>query len=227
MVFSRFNRIVVIHVIFLGLTTTAFFWTLTQSSMIITTYTMIIIWLGVFSHLTWYVKKTNRELSMFLEAFRHRDTTLKFREYKEDPLFKGLHKEFNKVIQQFSLARSETEVQNIFFQNTIKHVRVGLLAFDEKGNIELINDAAMNLFKIKGIKNIHELNTIKPGITELLSKMLPGKMELIKVYMNNNIFQLSLNSSTFILKGKMIKLISIQDIKTELEFGELEAWNAA
>ena len=140
MVFSRYNRGIIYHVILLALLTVAFFWTLEYSYMAITSYSLVLVWAIVILHLIWYLKKTNRELALFLEAFRNRDTTIKFRDYKKDPTFAKLHHEFNQIIQGYSQARIETETEHLFFQNTIKHVGVGLIAFDEKGNVELIND---------------------------------------------------------------------------------------
>ncbi|MGK7393431.1 MAG: sensor histidine kinase [Candidatus Cyclobacteriaceae bacterium M3_2C_046] len=224
MILSRFNRGVMAHAILLGLCTLAFFWSIQQQYMLVTSYTLVFVWFGIIFNLIWYVKRTNRELALFLEAFRHRDSTIKFRDFKKDPSFKKLHQEFNQIIQDFSQVRSETEAEHLFFQNTIRHVGVGLLAFDAEGQVELYNEALLKLLHIRQLKNIRELDKVKPGLAQTMFGLFSNQQELVKIIINNEIIQLAMRSTEFILRKKKIRLISLQNIKAELEAGELEAW---
>jgi len=208
----------------MGACTVAIFWTLQRPFMLITTFTLSLIWIGVLWHLIYYVQKINRELSLFLEAFRHRDSTIKFREYGKNTSFGKLYKEFNNIIDEFSRSRTETEAEHLFFENTIRHVGVGLLAFDEKGKVELQNQAFHNLLGTRELQSVWLLNAIQSDLGSRIISLRNGQQILVKLVKEDKILQLSLKATKFILQGKQVTLVSFQNIKAELDAGELEAW---
>ena len=101
-------------------------------------------------------------------------------------------------------------------------MNVGLLSYDSSGNIELINNAAFRILNIYRLRNINELaKTAHSELFEILKNITSGSKAL---YQTSNEKQISINAATVSLRGRVIKLISLQNIQAELQQKELEAW---
>jgi len=223
MIFNRFNLSIILQVFLIGLNTTLLVWTYSMEYMLITRYSLILLWFIQIILLIRYVQKTNRELSRFLQSIKYNDSTVKFNTEVRSP-FNELYQSFEEVINAFGKIKAEKEGEYQFFQATIQHIGVGIIAFDETGHIHLCNKAANELLNIRVFINIEALNKIKSGFDETLKKLKPNVPELLKLKIGHDIKQLSFHATNFIIDKKAIKLVSFQDIRNEIEQGEMEAW---
>ena len=107
-----------------------------------------------------FVQKTNKELARFLQSIKYKDTTVKFNKDVKSP-FSKLNESFEEVIDAFGKIKAERESEYQFFQATIQHLDVGIIAFDKNGHIHLCNKAANELLSIPVFINIESLNKIK------------------------------------------------------------------
>jgi len=171
-----------------------------------------------------YFNRTNRIMGDFIQRLREKESTSRsLMEIESGPFMqfsKVLH-EINELIQD---ARIEKENQFLYLQYIIEHVGIGLLAFDEKGKINLVNKAALALFHLKELKHVKNLNLVREGMEKSLREIKPGHQRLMKVKISGSIIQLSVKASEFRILDRWIKLVSFQDIKGELEQKELESW---
>jgi signal transduction histidine kinase len=106
----------------------------------------------------------------------------------------------------------------------VQHVGIGLIAFLPDGKVELINTAAKRLLGIAQLKNIKSLESWSPPLVKALFKLKPKEKAQIRVDDNNELLQLALYSTEFKLRDFTYKLVSIQNIYTELEEKEIDAW---
>ncbi len=225
MKFSRFRINIAIQLILIAATTLAFFWTLDQQYMLITSSSLAILWVLQLIYLFWYLQRVNRDLIKFITAIKYDDVSLSFnRDKKVDKSFEQLHNELNTIIQDISEVRSDKEIEHQYFQNTIKHIGTGILAFDDTGKIEICNDAALNLLNRHGLKNLSEIEKSQKGLTNSFKEIKPGNTNLIKLNIDNEIVQLSVKAANFKLKDRNIKLLSLQNIKSEIDQSEVQAW---
>ncbi|MCA6075188.1 sensor histidine kinase [Fulvivirga sedimenti] len=169
-----------------------------------------------------FVETTNRKLTRFLESIRYSDFVSTFTtDSRLGDSFKDLNIAFNEVLEAFRLARSEKET-NLHFLNTIvEHVSTGLLGFDNNGNIELINASTKRLIGIYAIHNIEDLLEKHPKFYKTIFDLPTGKST---IYRNQEEEQISVSATEIILRGKKVKLISLQNIQTQLQKKEIEAW---
>jgi nitrogen fixation/metabolism regulation signal transduction histidine kinase len=118
----------------------------------------------------------------------------------------------------------EKEAEHHYFQNTIEHVGIGLISFNDAGQTELYNKAARELFKLEFVRNIQELNKSIPGISELLFSLKQKHSKMIKAVSGDEILKLSIRKTVFKIQDKTVNLVSFQNIRTELEEEEIEVW---
>lgn len=170
-----------------------------------------------------YTTSINRKLARFFESVRYSDFTVKFRsDNKLGKSFEEVNQQFNGVLEAFRQARAEKEANLHYINTIVQHVNVGLLSYDSSGNIELINNAAFRILNIYRLRNINELaKTAHAPLYDILQNIPSGSKAL---YQTSNEKQISINAATVSLRGRVIKLISLQNIQAELQQKELEAW---
>jgi signal transduction histidine kinase len=169
-----------------------------------------------------YVEVTNKKLSRFLESIRYSDFSSGFAyDNKLGRTFRELNRAFNEVIDAFRQARAEKE-ENLNYLNTVvQHVGTGLLSFNTEGEIKLINNTARKLLQAPQMHNIAEIKPKNPELYRQLMELKPGHKALIR---KNNDVSLAVHSTELKMRGTIIKLVALQNIQTELQQKELEAW---
>jgi nitrogen fixation/metabolism regulation signal transduction histidine kinase len=165
---------------------------------------------------------TNRKIIKFLEAVKYADFATNFTADNHlGESFKSLNAEFNKVLEAFRKARSEKEEHWQYLNTVIQHVNTGIITFDVKGNIELINHVAKGLLHRPQIRNISELEKYDKGLFSLLKKIKTGQRSLYQI---DNRIQLVIHATELRLRGNSYKLVALQNIQSELQKKEIESW---
>lgn len=224
MVYKNFRLHCVIRVILLGATIYLFFYLLLQTAL----YATIVIVASVIVYqiyaLIHFVEKTNRDLTRFLEAIKHTDFSQTFSSTGLGSSFEPLKKVFNEVIEQFRRARSEKEEHFRYLQTVVQHVGIGLIAFTQDGEVGLINTAAKRLLRVAHLKNIKTLESLSKTLVATLLEMESGGKALIKIDDKTEFLHLAVYATEFKLREQQFTLVSIQNIQSELEEKEMEAW---
>lgn len=224
MVFKHFRTIIILRILGLVATIAAFFYLIFRQNFNITPILLIVIIVMQILALIRYLERTNQYLSNFLESIRYSDFTRSFQIQGLGSAYDGLKKAFNNVIDDFQKIRSEKEANYHYLQNVIQHIGIALIAYQSDGQVIMINNAAKKLFRIFNLKNISGLNDFSPELVKLLNKVKSGDKYLIKIQKDDDYLQLSIFAKEFKLEGRSVSLVSIQNIQTELETQELEAW---
>lgn len=169
-----------------------------------------------------FVLNTNEKLTRFLESVRYSDFTTHFSADNQlGDNFTDLNQAFNEVLEAFRRTRAEKEEHLQYLNTLVQHVQVGLISFDPDGNIELINNIARRFLNVTHIKNIKQLQYANQEMYRLIRELPEGGKHLLR---QSNDLQLSINATELTLHNKTYKLLSIQNIKSELQEKEIEAW---
>lgn len=171
-----------------------------------------------------FVERTNKKLGKFLESIRHADFSSTFSDKGMGKSFEGLNHEFNQIINEFKRYRTEKEEHFNYLQTIVQHVSIGIISFTRDGKVDVINTAVKRLFKITNLRYIDDLRLIKKDLPEILHKMKAGDNTLIKLFIKDEMLQLSVYATEFRMRGEEYVLISIQNIHAELEEKEIESW---
>ncbi|MGD8493537.1 MAG: ATP-binding protein [Desulfobacterales bacterium] len=171
-----------------------------------------------------FVTKTNRDLNRFLLSIKHSDFSQSFTPKIEGSGFAELYTAFSEVTREFQRAKIEKEEHFRFLQTIIDHVGIALIAFNPDGQVELINNAAKKLLKIPRLGNIHDIEAISQGLAEKLSHISPGDKDLFKLKQGDDLLQLSIYATGFVLRQQQLILVAMQNIQSELEEKEMTSW---
>lgn len=171
-----------------------------------------------------FVENTNKKLGKFLESIRHADFATSFSDKGMGKSFEGLNNEFNQIINEFKRYRAEKEEHFNYLQTVVQHVSIGIISFTHDGKVDIINTAGKRLFKISNLRYIDDLKLIKKDLPEMLYKMKAGDNTLIKLFIKDELLQLSVYATEFRMRGEEYTLIALQNIHAELEEKEIESW---
>jgi two-component system nitrogen regulation sensor histidine kinase NtrY len=170
------------------------------------------------------VDRANRDLARFFDSVRYGDFTQAFQARPPDRSFRGLNAALTEVMGAFRKARAEKEEQALYLRTVVQHIGIGLVVFQPSGEVDLVNDAAKRLLKLVQLKNVRNLEDRHPALVQTLLAMKPRERALVKTEIGDEPLQLSLYATEFKLHGQEFRLVSIQDIRGELEEKEIEAW---
>ncbi len=107
----------------------------------------------------------------------------------------------------------------------IQNSSAGLIVLGSNNRIELINKAACTYAGISPDTTNPDLLRIRhPAFYEAVSNLRPGENITYKSLVSNNLQLLFFRASMIRRKDEELKLISIQDIRHELESKELESY---
>ncbi len=220
---SRFNINIIFFSFIIAITSYAFMWAIGQPNKIVTSISLAILWIIEILYLIRYINTTNKNLLLFLQSFHFKDSSLTFYKNRKLP-FKPIYKEFNRIIDLFNQLKIEKEIEHQYFDHVIKHVDTGLLAWDSNNHVKLFNMAAKQLLNVPHIGNLSGLKTIREDMPDKLDNLKPGRRELLKILRGDELISLYVSVSEFTISGERIKLASLQNIHSELEESESQAW---
>lgn len=180
--------------------------------------------IGLIVELIRYVEKTNRDLQNFLLAIKHKDFTQTFTAEKRGKSFNGLKDAFNQIIKGYQDLRAEKESHYQYLQNVIEHVSVGLICYGRDGNIMLMNKAANTMLDRPYMSNIRILERVNEDLLNAVGEIESGERRLVKVIINEDLKHLAIQATEFKLQNTDYKLVSLQNIRSELDEKEVDTW---
>ncbi|UJP65026.1 sensor histidine kinase [Mongoliitalea daihaiensis] len=171
-----------------------------------------------------YAESSFQKVRLFLNNIKQDNYTnvypVKFDGTETD----DLHIEFNAILAKLKEDQAEKEANYQYFRSVFQHLSIGLMTFDESGNVQIINTAAKRLLNIQQLNHIGEIGSINKELSQAINQLRTGGSELIKIAHPDGIIQLSVYAIELVMRGHKFKLVSLQNIQSELEEKEMEAW---
>lgn len=222
--FRNFRLVVIGRVLLLSLTLFLLFYLGLQTSFYATAAVVALLLVAQIYSLVKYIERTNNDLGRFLSSIRYADFTQSFSARGRGRSFEELSSALSEVMNDFRRVRVEKEEQFLYLQTVVQHIGVGLVVFRQDGEVELVNTAAKRLLIVNHLDNIKDLSAVSPALVDTLFALRPGEKTLFKFEYESEITQLAIYATSFRLREQYLTLVSIQNIRSELEEKEMEAW---
>lgn len=224
MAFKRFRLQIILRVALLLVSLIAISILFTRQDYLITTIILLVFVLLQTISLILYVEKTNARLARFFASIRHSDFSASFSDDGLGKSFSELNNEFNQVIEAFKANRAEKEEHLNYLLTMVQHVSIGIIVFKRDGKVDVYNNAVKKMLRLSHLRSIQELGTLKDELPDMLLRMQAGDKLLVKVFLEDELIQLSINATEFRMRGETYVLVSLQNIHPELEDKEIESW---
>jgi len=217
-------RNIIVRCCFLAVSALLMGWLFFDLHSLILGITMAFIFVIQVTELIAFLNRTNQKIAFFFDAIQNDDSTLRFPENTSGKSLKELNASLNRVNDLIKNVKFELQEQEQYFKTILEHVSVGIIVYNEKGNIFLSNTAARNLLNYETLTHINQLMRVDNNLFSAIKELQPGDQKLVSFSSKTGLKQLSVKSTWFKTGSESLQLIAIQDIKGELETKELESW---
>lgn len=224
MVYKKFRLQVIFRIILIVVTVLLIFLLHQQTAYAVSTIILALLLVVQTISLIRYTEQTNRKLRRFFESIRHADFTSSFSDDELGKSFEGLNIEFNQVIDAFNKNKTEKEEHFNYLLTVIQHVSIGIIVYKSNGDVDVYNNAVKRLLQVKHLRKISHLKEISEDLPDMMMNMEAGDKNLIKLFVQDELLQLSVHATAFRMRGEEYLLVSFQDIHPELEQKEIESW---
>jgi two-component system nitrogen regulation sensor histidine kinase NtrY len=222
--FKRFRLRLLLRVGLLMGTLSVLVFLLFYQGWYVTAFCLTLLLAGQVYDFIYFVEKTNRDLTRFLAAIRQSDFTQLFREQGQSASFRDLSAEFNRVILAFQQIKADKEAHYLYLQTIVEHIAIGILSVAADGRIQLINRVTRELLQVPHLRNVKALGRISPELEHTVRTLEHGASRVVPISRQGEPLLLSLRGATLVSQGEELRIVSLQNIRSELEEQELEAW---
>jgi two-component system nitrogen regulation sensor histidine kinase NtrY len=171
-----------------------------------------------------HASRTNREIGRFLDAAANADFSQRFSYKSVGAGFDELGDTFTNIINRLREQHlgQETEVRKL--RALIEHIPVPLMTLNADDSIEIHNNAARRLFGPSQFNRLKDLRQFGGAFADAIAYAVPGKRELVEFSVDGIEYQLTLAATEITVAGNSQRLISLQDIQSELDTKQAESW---
>jgi len=171
-----------------------------------------------------YLNTTNRKILYFFESIRNNDSSLSFTVEEKNKTLLQIYKSMNRVNQEIQQLKIENMQQEQYFRILLEHLATGILTYNSKGFIMHANSSAKKLLSTDVLTHLQQIERVDQKLYQAIIKIKPSERKLIPVATEQGTIQLSLKATSFRIMEEDLVILSIQDIKNELDEKELESW---
>jgi two-component system nitrogen regulation sensor histidine kinase NtrY len=171
-----------------------------------------------------YLNRTNRNIRFFFDSVRNDDSNLSFPVENKIGSLRELYQSMNNVNLQIQELKIENAHQEQYFQKILEHLATGIITYNNKGFILHANSAAKRLLSMDVLTHLQQIERIDEKLFMTIKNLKPYERHLVAFNTNQAEIQLSLKSTSFGSDDNELVILSIQDIKHELDEKEVDSW---
>jgi two-component system nitrogen regulation sensor histidine kinase NtrY len=171
-----------------------------------------------------YIDRLNKNLTNFFTSVLADDFSVRLSDFRKGRSFKKLYEILNEINEKMKFLSKEKETRSQYLGSLIEQSGVGILSVDLNGKIYLANKAFKELL---GLDKAHiglNLGELSGELLEIIKKIQPGEHQLIRWLVGETEQPFSFQVSRFKLEAQPFILVTVHDIRAELDEKELEAW---
>lgn len=185
---------------------------------------IVIVMAIVVVNLVTYIRQTTRHLTKLL-------LSVKQNAFTDSIVRQKLHSdvaEFADIVQgvtdEFARVAMEKELHYQYLSTLNENIGIAILSFDENGKLLMANPAARKLLPVRRLNYVDDLISIDPTLPETMRRMRSSEKEVMRLTLNQELTHLAIQLKEIVLSQKPIKIFLFQNIQSELESKEVEAW---
>jgi nitrogen fixation/metabolism regulation signal transduction histidine kinase len=171
-----------------------------------------------------YFNSTNKRIRYFFDSVRNDDSGLSFPVDEKNKTIREINRSMNKVNEQIRKLKIENSQQEKYFQKILELVATGIITYDNKGVIHHANSSAKRLLSMDVLTHLQQIGRIDERLLLTIKGLKPFEKQLVAVNAGQGEIQLLLKSSSFGSSLNELTILSVQDIKQELDEKEVDAW---
>jgi nitrogen fixation/metabolism regulation signal transduction histidine kinase len=171
-----------------------------------------------------FLNKTHKQIDYFIKAIKNEDTTLRFPEKSGNKIINELHHSLNELNGILQQVQTKSRIREKYFGEILQNISTGVIVISENTHITDVNSAALELLGIPALTHISQLKRIDTRFTKSLLQISNKQKQVLELSTPRERVQINTACSVIRIHKEDIKLITLQDIRGELERKEVDAW---
>lgn len=176
-------------------------------------------------YLVSYLNRSNCRVQLFLDAIQDNDSMLYFPENSGSEEQRRLHSSFNRINTLLTETKLESRQQELFYKALLQYIPVGIISWDKRGKINVINNTALSLLGSSFLRHIYQIEQLIPDFRTLLEEASNKGTSIIQVRRGELVRQLAISVSQVVLREEEMSILVLKDIGRELSQKEFESWD--
>jgi two-component system nitrogen regulation sensor histidine kinase NtrY len=173
------------------------------------------------------IRRNEQSINQFFDAAGSGDFSVSFIETEQNPMLRKLHGQMNLINRKIMEIRLNSEARERYYLAILQQSTTGLVVLNQEEEIEMINEAAARFAGISPASTNTRLMKIRnPLFYAQLCNLNPGDHYTYRDQSTDS-------EKTFLFKAieikvaeKQRKLVSIENIRRELDHKELESYQS-
>lgn len=166
-----------------------------------------------------------RKVTFMFNAMENDDFSFRFSENVRSDVDKLFNFALNRIVNLIHEIRISIIQRDKYYEVILNHSTSGILVFDPTtGIVFQTNNAANEMLGVTSLSHINQLSILSKEIPNILNLIKSNKNETICFYNETKRVCLSLSCSMTILNERELKIVSMNDIVSEIDNTQTESW---
>lgn len=166
----------------------------------------------------------NKNIIFLLNALDNGDYSFNFSETKLSRREKELNQMMNRIKDILSKARKEVIENEEFLGVIMESVSTGIIILNDFNQVVNMNRSANQLLGMPVFTHLNQLGHIDKSFPALFRNLDPSDSKTIRIANEREEVQLSLRASEIVMKRGKMKIITLNNIGSELDYKEMDSW---
>ena len=169
-------------------------------------------------------KRYNQNFIFLLNALENGDYSFHFSETKLSARETEMNLMMNRIKEILAKARNEVIENENFLSLILESVSTGIIIIDDRGIVQRVNHPALSLLGLPHFSHVNQLNNINETYPALFHQLKAGDRIQISLMNEREELSISLRVTEIRLKRGMMRILTLNNIDSELESKEMESW---
>lgn len=166
----------------------------------------------------------NKNILFLLNALDNGDYSFNFAVNKLSRREKELNQMMNRIKDILSKARKEVIENEKFLSLIMESVSTGIIILNEDNIVVQTNRPVNQMLGLPVFTHLNQLSNIDKSFPDLFRNLAISDTKIIKVTNERDIEQISLRASEIVIKRGKLKIITLSNIGSELDYNEMDSW---
>lgn len=171
-----------------------------------------------------FLNRTHKLMNYFVQAIKNKDTTLHFPKKSSNKIINELHQSLNELNGILHEVQIKSKIKETYFSEILQNIATGVVVLTPKGYVTDVNSSALELTGLQTLTHIKQLKRLDPKFTNEISELKNRQRKVLDLLSNKERIQVMARCSIIRIDNEDVKLITMQDIRGELERKEIDSW---